>query len=351
MNKEIELLKELIKTPSISRRENKTADLIEFYLKKEDFKVYRKYNNVWIVGKIDKKKKTVLLNSHHDTVKPVSDWTKKAFEPEIIGDKLFGLGSNDAGASLVALMSVFIHFEKINSSKYNLIFAATAEEEVSGEKGISSIIKELPSINLAIIGEPTEMKLAIAEKGLMVVDCIAHGKSGHAARNEGQNAIKIAIEDILKIEKLKFNKSNMLGDIKITATEISAGTQHNVIPDKCKYVLDVRTNEKYTNKELFKILQNELESDIKARSFRLNSSSISTEHEFVKNAIQNGIEVFGSSTLSDQSLLNCDSVKIGVGKSKRSHTADEFVRLSEIKKGILIYKNLLKQVDNGQLKI
>jgi len=341
--KAIELLKKLIETPSISRNEEKTADLLESFLKEKGFRVKRKYNNVWASSEIDTSKKTVLLNSHHDTVKPVSGWTKKPFQAEIIGDKLFGLGSNDAGASLVSLLIVFLYFCENKNSNYNFIFAATAEEEVSGENGISSIIDDLGKIDFAIVGEPTEMQAAIAEKGLMVVDCTAHGKAGHAARNEGVNAILIALNDIQWLQEFKFDRtSKLLGNVKISVTQINAGTQHNVVPDVCTFVLDVRTNELYTNKEIFSILQQGMKSELKARSYRLNSSSIAKEHEIVQKALSMGIEIYGSPTLSDQALLSVPSLKMGPGKSSRSHTADEYIRLSEIEKGIETYINLLQ---------
>ena len=340
----VSLLKKLIETPSISRTEKKTADIIEMFLQEKGFKTNRKHNNVWVFSEFDKNKQTVLLNSHHDTVKAVSAWTKDPFTPEIEGDKLFGLGSNDAGASLVSLLTVFLYFCKNKNAKYNLIFAASAEEEVSGKNGISSIIEELGEIDFAIVGEPTQMQAAIAEKGLMVLDCTAHGKAGHAARNEGENAILIAMKDIQRIENYQFaEKSDLLGDIKLSVTQINAGTQHNVVPDKCNFVIDVRTNEKYNNQKVFEMLKKELKSEINARSFRLNSSSIAKEHEIVQKAISLGLETYGSPTLSDQALLSCPSMKIGVGKSARSHTANEYIRISEIENGIETYINLLKE--------
>lgn len=344
MHKEaIDLLKQLIETPSISRSEKETADILEQYLSGKGFKVNRKYNNVWVYGKKDLGKPTVLLNSHHDTVKPVSGWIRNPFKAELSGNKIYGLGSNDAGASLVSLLTSFLYFCENKNNAYNLIFSATAEEEVSGKNGISSIIDEIGKIDFAIVGEPTGMQPAIAEKGLMVLDCEAHGISGHAARNEGENAIYIAIKDINRVKQYQFSKcSALLGDVKLSVTQINAGTQHNVVPDKCSFVIDVRTNERYTNKEVFEVMKFVLQSEVKARSFRLNSSSISEEHEIVVKAKQLGLIPFGSPTLSDQALLNVPSLKMGPGKSKRSHTADEYIRLSEIKNAIETYINLLK---------
>ncbi len=337
-SKAIELLKTLIQTPSISRSEEKTADVLEAFLVNEGCKVHRKHNNVWVFGENDSAKKTVLLNSHHDTVKPVSGWTKDPFNPEIEGDKLFGLGSNDAGGSLVSLLIVFLYFCKNKNAAYNLIFAATAEEEISGDKGIASILDELGHFDFAIVGEPTQMQAAIAEKGLMVLDCTARGKAGHAARNDGENAILIALEDIQQLENYKFEKtSDFLGDVKVTATQINGGTQHNIIPDECKFVLDVRVNEKYTNQEVFQRLKSVMKSEITARSFRLNSSFIDKEHEIVKKALNLQLKTYGSPTLSDQTHLKCPSLKMGPGSSERSHTANEYIGISEVEFAIKTY--------------
>ena len=339
----ISLLKKLIATPSISKSEDKTATLIADFLKAKGVETYRQNNNVWAKYFADLTKPTVLLNSHHDTVKPVAAWTKNPFQPVIENGKLYGLGCNDAGAPLVSLLMTFLHLKENHFNKYNLIFLASAEEEISGKNGIESVLPLLGKIDFAIVGEPTGMDAAIAEKGLMVLDCTAKGKAGHAARNEGINAISIALKDIQKLENYQFpKKSDLLGAVKTTVTQINAGTQHNVVPETCSFVVDVRTNECYTNKEVFKIIDNLLQSEVKARSFRLNSSSISLEHEIVQRAIELGLKTYGSPTLSDQALMNFPSVKIGPGKSERSHTADEFVYLKEIGEGIEYYVKLLK---------
>lgn len=339
----ISLLKKLISTPSISRNEEKTADIIESYLKDKGFDVQGKHNNVWAKFIHDKSKPTVLLNSHHDTVKAVSSWKRNPYEPNIEHGKLYGLGSNDAGASLVSLLMTFIYLSKQKSTSYNYVFLASAEEEVSGENGISSVLPEIGNVDFAIVGEPTAMNMAIAEKGLMVLDCTAKGKAGHAARNEGINAISIAIDDIKKLENYQFQKSSeLLGDVKLTVSQINAGTQHNVVPETCTFVVDVRTNEQYSNEEVYKIVSNLLKSDVEARSFRLNSSSIAMVHEIVQKGMEIGLRSYGSPTLSDQALMNFSSMKLGPGESARSHTADEFIYLSEIEEGIKTYIELLK---------
>ena len=338
----IDLLKAMISIPSFSREEDKVADLIENYIKNAGYIPHRIGNNVWIKSHtFDNAKPTILLNSHIDTVKPVSAWTKDPFSPEIEGDYLYGLGSNDAGASVVALLhSFFILDEK--SQDYNLVFAASCEEEVSGKNGIELMLSELPKPSFAIVGEPTGMHPAIAEKGLMVLDCIAHGKSGHAARNDGENAIYKAINDINWFNTYRFaDESELLGPVKMTVTMIDAGTQHNVIPDKCEFVVDVRSNELYSNERLFEIISKHTQSEVKARSFRLNSSNIALENPFVERAVIAGRKPYGSPTLSDQALMPFPSVKMGPGDSSRSHTANEYILLSEIREAIEYYVKLL----------
>lgn len=340
--KAISLLKDLIATPSISKTEDKTADIISAFLQDNGFEIFRKYNNVWTKHFSGKNKPTVLLNSHHDTVKPVSSWTLNPYEPYENAGKLYGLGSNDAGASLVSLIMSFLYFSKQKNNKYNFIFLASAEEEISGQKGIASVLNDLGKIDFAIVGEPTGMQAAIAEKGLMVLDCTAKGKAGHAARNEGVNAISIALNDIKKLENYQFDKvSNLLGSVKTTVTQINAGTQHNVVPGTCSFVIDVRTNELYRNKEVYQIIDDLIQSEVKARSFRLNSSSISQNHPLVQKAKSMGMKIYGSPTLSDQALMSFPSLKIGPGQSERSHTADEYIYLDEIKHGIDTYIELL----------
>ena len=339
----IDLLKGMISRPSFSREEGETADFLKQSWEKAGYKVNRKGNNLWLIAPgFDLDKPTLLLNSHIDTVKPASGWTKDPFNPEETEDeRLYGLGSNDAGASVVSLYEAF----RVLSGKeqpYNLIFLASCEEEVSGKNGIESVLPQLPPIALGIVGEPTEMQPAIAEKGLMVVDVTAHGKAGHAARNEGDNAIYKVLEDIRWFRDYRFPKeSPLLGPVKMSVTQINAGTQHNVIPDICTFVVDIRSNECYSNEELFNEISTHIKSEAKARSFRLNSSHIDAGHPFVRRAIQLGRVPFGSPTLSDQALMKFPSVKMGPGKSSRSHTADEYIMVSEIEEAIGLYIELL----------
>lgn len=338
----VDLLKSMIAIPSFSREEKEVADLLEAYFLKLGFTPNRKGNNLWIESpNFDSSKKTILLNSHIDTVKPVSGWTKDPFEPLIEDDFLYGLGSNDAGASLVSLMHTFFVLTE-KEQDYNLVFLASCEEEISGKNGIESVISEIPTPSFAIVGEPTNMHPAIAEKGLMVLDCVAHGVSGHAAREEGVNAIYKALKDIEWFKTFSFPKvSDLLGPVKMTVSMINAGTQHNVVPDKCEFVVDVRSNECYTNQEILHIIDTNTESDVKARSFRLNSSHIAIENPFIQRAIIMGREVYGSPTLSDQALMPFPSLKMGPGQSARSHTADEYILLSEIREAIEYYVKLL----------
>lgn len=338
----VKLLKSLIRVPSISRSENGAADIMEEALRDYGFSPMRHKNNVWAISEpFDEKRPTLLLNAHLDTVKPVATWTMDPFIPMERDGKLYGLGSNDCGGGLVALLQVF----RILASKkmgYNIVYLSSAEEEVSGVDGISSVISSIPSVDVAIVGEPTGMQPAIAEKGLMVVDCEAVGKSGHAARNEGVNSIYIAMEDIRWVAEHEFEKvSHLLGPTKATVTIINAGTQHNVIPDKCTFTIDVRTNELYTNKEVFDILRDNLKSVVKARSFRLNSSSIDIGHPLVRKCVAMGMTPFGSPTLSDQALMPFPSIKLGPGDSSRSHSADEYIRIDEIAHSIETYVKLL----------
>jgi acetylornithine deacetylase len=343
----IELLKQLIALPSISREENLSADLLANYLSQKAYQVQRKMNNVWVYClDYEPTKPTLLLNSHHDTVQPNQGYTHNPFAPTIEGNQLFGLGSNDAGASLVGLLATFLYLDKSKTLPFNLIFAASAEEEISGANGISLIINDLPTIDLAIVGEPTQMQMAVAEKGLVVLDCVAYGKAGHAAREEGENAIYKALHDIQWLQTYEFPQhSPLLGKVKMSVTQIEAGYQHNVVPDICKFVVDVRTNEFYANELILRTLQQNLQSEVKARSLRLNSSSISVEHPIVKQGLALGLTYFGSPTLSDQALMPFPSLKIGIGDSARSHTADEFIYLSEIESGIKIYCDLLQGIN------
>jgi acetylornithine deacetylase len=338
----ISLLKKLIATQSFSREEDITADIIEAFFKEKNIPTERKGNNIWAKNSFyTEGLPVVLLNSHHDTVKPVSGWTRDPFSPDIEKGILYGLGSNDAGGPLVSLIATFCHFYD-KKLPFNLILAATAEEEISGANGIASILSELPPITVGIVGEPTMMQMAVAEKGLMVVDGITHGKAGHAARNEGVNAIYIALKDIEIIKNFKFDKtSEFLGDIKMTVTQIEAGTQHNVVPDTCKFVIDIRSNECYSNAEIFEIIQKQVKSELKPRSFRLNSSRIELTHPLILRGIELGLSYYGSPTLSDQALMPFETLKIGPGDSARSHTANEYIGVTEIEEGIEIYKKLL----------
>lgn len=338
----VDLLKSLISIPSLSREEDEAATYLENYFVKLGFTPVRKGNNIWIqsVG-FDTSKPTILLNSHIDTVKPVSGWTYDPFLPIQQEDRLYGLGSNDAGASLVSLLHAFFLLQS-KKQDYNLVFLASCEEEVSGKNGVESVLKDIPQPDFGIVGEPTGMNPAIAEKGLMVLDCTSHGRSGHAARNEGENAIYKAMKDIEWFRTFQFpNESELLGPVKMTVTMINAGTQHNVVPDCCQFVVDVRSNELYSNQQLFEIINNNTTSEIKARSFRLNSSSIAIENPFVQRAIITGREPYGSPTLSDQALMPFSTLKMGPGDSARSHTADEYILLSEIREAIEYYVKLL----------
>lgn len=342
----VELLKKLIQTESFSRNEAAAADIMYDYLLSKGCFVNRSDNNIWVwAGEVDASKPTLLLNSHIDTVKPSSKWTYNPFGATMEGDKLVGLGSNDAGGPLVALMAVFFLLSK-KQQPYNLIFAATAEEEISGINGISSIADKLGTVNLGIIGEPTQMQMAVAEKGLLVLDCEAQGQTGHAARNEGVNAIYKALKDIDWFKSYQFPLvSPYLGPVKMTVTQIEAGNQHNVVPDSCKFVVDVRLNECYTNKELHQLIAENVSCDVRARSYRLNSSSISLNHPIVLRGIAQGLSHYGSPTTSDQAVLDFTTLKIGPGDSARSHTPNEFIYLSEIKKGIEIYYQLLNGLE------
>lgn len=338
----IELLKRMINTPSLSKEEKEVADIIELFFINKNISVKRYGNNLLTVNKLfDEKKKNIVLNSHIDTVKPVSGWEEDPYSAIESDNKIIGLGSNDAGASVVSLINVFVN--KYNEElPYNLILLISCEEEISGKNGITSVLKYLPEINIAIVGEPTNMKMAVAEKGLMVLDCTSHGKAGHAARNEGENAIYKALKDIEWFRDYSFDKkSEFLGEVKMNVTQIEAGTQHNVIPDTCKFVVDVRSNELYSNQEILDIVKQNVSCDVKERSTRLSSTQSPLNHPLVNKTKQLNINVFGSPTLSDQSLMSFPSVKIGPGKSERSHTAGEFIYINEIEEAINIYNELL----------
>ena len=345
VNQAVELLKVLVSTPSISREESDATDRLQLFIERGApvrFEMHRHLNNLWCIAPgYDPLRPTLLLDAHIDTVKPVGSWSKHPFTPTVEGDIIYGLGTNDDGASLVTMLQVFYKLCEY-PQQYNTIFLVSAEEEVSGKNGIEAVMPLLPPVSCAIIGEPTGMNPAVAEKGLMVLDCTAKGVSGHAARNEGINAIYKAIEDINWFKNYKFqNSSELLGDVKMTVTQINAGKQHNVIPDSCSYVVDIRSNECYSNNDLLGIIEKNVGSEVKPRSTRLNSSSIATGHPLVKRAIELGRKPFGSPTLSNQALLHIPTLKMGPGDSSRSHTANEYIKISEIREGIKLFAEML----------
>lgn len=344
ISESIELLKAMIEIPSLSREESDLADFLEGKFLSWGLHPTRIGNNIWIRNaKWSDEKPVILLNSHIDTVRPAKGWSYEPFKATTEEERITGLGSNDAGASVVSLLGTFRFFYEADYLPFNLLFCASAEEEISGENGIASILHKLGKIDLAIVGEPTQMQIAIAEKGLLVLDCEAKGKSGHAARNEGENAIYKAIKDIQILENYRFSiVSTVLGPVKMTVTQIEAGQQHNVVPDSCRFVVDVRTNEFYSNEEAFKIISGLIQSEVSPRSFRLNSSGINANHPLVKRGIETGLLIYGSPTTSDQAVIPYPSVKLGPGDSARSHTADEYILTSEISKGIATYIKLLE---------
>ena len=346
-NDAISLLKKLIETQSFSSEEYVTALHIEDWFMRYDVVFKRTKNNVWAVNKyFDSRKPTLLLNSHHDTVKPNSAYTNDPFKAFVEDGKLFGLGSNDAGGCLVSLMATFTHFYNQENLKYNLVIVASAEEESSGPNGLNSMLSIIPKVDVAIVGEPTLMNLAVAEKGLVVFDAVIEGTPSHAAHPNDNNAIYNSIETLQWFKDFKFEKgSEALGDVKLTVTQISAGSQHNVVPGHVDLVIDVRVNDAYSNVEVAQILQeNAPVTKITPRSLRLNSSSIPIDHDLVKAGIAMGRSTYGSPTLSDQAALSCPSLKLGPGDSTRSHSADEFIYVNEIEEGIKIYIELLNRV-------
>ncbi len=342
----IVLLQNLISKSSFSSEEDETALLIMQWFSTHDIKFESNNHNVWATNKFfDALKPTILLNSHHDTVKPNKAYTRDPFEAEIIDGKLYGLGSNDAGGCLVSLLTTFAHFYNHKELKYNLVIVASAEEESSGKNGLNSMLSIIPTIDVAIVGEPTLMQLAIAEKGLLVLDCYAHGMAGHAAHGLGDNAIYKAMETMNWFKTYQFPKeSDTLGKVKMTVTQVNAGSQHNVIPAVCHFVVDIRVTDAYSNQEVLDIVKENVDVEVKERSLRLNSSSIPVTHEIVKSGISLGRSTYGSPTLSDQSVLTCPSLKLGPGDSLRSHTADEFIYINEIEKGIDLYIKILKEI-------
>lgn len=342
----IQLLQTMIAIPSMSKEEEATAKVLASFLQSKGVATDRWKQNVWARNKhYDAAKPTVLLNSHHDTVKPNKGYTKDPFQPEVIGQKLFGLGSNDAGGCLVALMATFLHFYAREDLSHNLVLVASAEEEISGENGVSAVLPHLGKIDCGIVGEPTQMQMAIAEKGLMVLDITVRGEAGHAAREEGHNAIYEAMHDITWFQNATYErKSNWLGPIKMTVTQIEAGQQHNVVPELCRLVVDVRSTDVCSNEELLQWIKSQVRGEVKARSTRLNPSFINPQHPLVKAGEAMGLEKYGSPTLSDQALMPFPTLKMGPGDSARSHMADEFIFLSEIKEGIDGYIKILDKV-------
>ena len=345
-NDAVALLKELITISSFSRDEDKTADVIEAFLQERKVKTQRQGNNIWAYNAhFDSSKPTLLLNSHHDTVKPNSGYSRDPFSADVEDGKLYGLGSNDAGGCLVSLIATFLYYYNAEDLTYNLCLAATAEEEISGVNGLESILPELGVLDFAIVGEPTLMNLAIAERGLMVLDCQVHGKAGHAAREEGENAIYKALRDIEWFKSYRFAKvSELFGPLKMSVTVINAGSQHNVVPALCSFTVDVRVTDAYTNEEVLKIIKTNVDCTVKPRSTRLKPSSIDKDHPIVQSGIRMGKQTYGSPTTSDQALLSIPSVKVGPGDSARSHMADEYVYVQEILDGIADYVEMLKPV-------
>jgi len=342
----IELLQNLIQTPSFSSEEDKTAVLIENWFSTNNIPFERENNNVWAYNKyFDKTKPTLLLNSHHDTVKPNTAYTNDPFQAFIEDQKLFGLGSNDAGGALVSLLATFAYFYENDNLSHNIVVVASAEEESSGKNGLNSVLKHLPELELAIVGEPTQMQLAIAEKGLLVLDVNIKGTASHAAHINEDNSIYNALKTIKWFRDYKFDKeSEVLGPVKMTVTQINAGKQHNVVPADTDLVIDVRVNDKYTNQEVYNTIKQHVNTDkvtVKARSLNLNSSSIAKEHPLVQAGIKLGRTTYGSPTLSDQSVLYCQSLKMGPGDSPRSHTANEFIYIHEIEEGVQLYIKML----------
>ena len=346
----LELLKQLISIQSFSKEEDKTADAIEAFLQERLVKTNRKLNNIWAYNKyFDAAKPTLLLNSHHDTVKPNSGYTRNPYDAAVEDGRLYGLGSNDAGGCLVSLIATFLYYYDQEGLAYNICLATTAEEEISGNNGLEHVLPDLGELEFAIVGEPTQMNLAIAERGLLVLDCTVHGKAGHAAREEGDNAIYKALKDIEWFRNYRFSKvSEMFGPLKMSVTIINAGSQHNVVPATCAFTVDVRVTDAYTNEEVLKIIRTNVDCDVQPRSVRLKPSSIDKAHPIVQAGIALGRTTYGSPTTSDQALLSIPSLKVGPGDSARSHMADEYVYINEVEEGIALYIEMLKPVINGK---
>ena len=339
----IALLKDLIETPSFSSEEDQTALLIENWFTQNNIPFERENNNVWAFNNyFDKNKPTLLLNSHHDTVKPNQGYTNDPFKAIVDDGKLYGLGSNDAGGCLVSLMATFVHFYSNENLPYNLVMVASAEEESSGKNGLNSVLKHLPELECAIVGEPTLMQIAVAEKGLLVLDVIVKGTASHAAHNNPDNPIYNAIPVIEWFKTFQFERiSEVLGPVKMTVTQVSAGKQHNVVPAECHLVVDIRVNDCYNNKEILETVRQHVNAEINPRSMHLNASSIPVSHGLVQAGIALGRTTYGSPTLSDQSVLSCKSLKLGPGETLRSHSANEFIFINEIEEGIQLYIKIL----------
>lgn len=342
VNEAVSLLEQMVSIPSVSREEKEVADLLEKFMQDKQLSPQRDGNNVWSVAPAyNQEKPTLLLNAHIDTVRPAASWTREPFCATREGDRIYGLGTNDDGASVVSLLQAFITLSQ-KEQPYNLVFLASCEEEVSGKNGIERILPQLPPIDVALVGEPTGMHPAIAEKGLMVLDVTAYGKAGHAARNEGDNAIYKVLDDIQWFRSYSFPEvSPLLGSVKMSVTIINAGTQHNVVPDKCTFTVDIRSNEYYSNEDIYRIVCENTSCEVKARSFRLNSSRIDNSHPLVMRTKALGRTPFGSPTLSDQALMHFPSLKMGPGDSARSHTADEYITIPEIREAIGLYIRML----------
>lgn len=339
-NKYITLLQRMIQAPSISGQEDVVCTLLEQWMTAEGIAVHRVENNLW--AECGEGTETVLLNAHIDTVKPAASYTRDPFGGECDGQTIYGLGANDCGGCVIAMLAVFMELVREPICDKRVVLALTAEEENSGRKGIELVLPEIGKVDYAIVGEPTSLQMAVAERGLMVLDCESTGKAGHAAREEGVNALYIALDDIRTLRNYEFDKvSPFLGKVKMTTTMIEAGTQHNVVPDRCKFVVDIRSNGLYTNEEIVTLLQPILHSSITPRSTRLNASSTSLDMAVVRRAQALGIELYGSPTLSNMALLACPKVKFGPGDSARSHTADEYIHIHEIEEAIMLYKQLL----------
>lgn len=342
VNEAVSLLEQMVSIPSVSREEKEVADLLEKFMQDKQLSPQRDGNNVWSVAPAyNREKPTLLLNAHIDTVRPAASWTREPFCATREGERIYGLGTNDDGASVVSLLQAFITLSQ-KEQPYNLVFLASCEEEVSGKNGIERILPQLPPIDVALVGEPTGMHPAIAEKGLMVLDVTAYGKAGHAARNEGDNAIYKVLDDIQWFRSYSFPEvSPLLGSVKMSVTIINAGTQHNVVPDKCTFTVDIRSNEYYSNEDIYRIVCENTSCEVKARSFRLNSSRIDNSHPLVMRTKALGRTPFGSPTLSDQALMHFPSLKMGPGDSARSHTADEYITIPEIREAIGLYIRML----------